>query len=59
MKNLKYNISVDFEVLASSEKEAEQILALELYRMIHKRGLEDIIDYDFIVFIPNEANTYS
>lgn len=50
----KWDIQVNFEVKANSEHEAEQLLALEIHRMLHKRGLQEIIDFDFIEFITGD-----
>ncbi len=50
----KWDIPVNFEVLANTEDEAEQIVAVEIHKMIKKRGLEDILDFDLIEYVPSE-----
>ena len=51
----KWDLPVNFEVLAPTEQEAEQMLADEIHKMIKRRGLEELIDFDFVEFIPSQA----
>lgn len=54
MRSIKWDIGVNFEVVANSEQEAEQLIALEIHRMLHKRGLQEVVDFDFIEFVSGE-----
>ena len=54
MQSLKWDVPINFEVMANTEQEAEQLIALEIHKMLQKRGLQEIIDFDLIEFLPGE-----
>lgn len=54
---MKWDLVLKFEVVANSEAEATGILATELYKMIKKRGLGDIIDFDFLEESDEDTNS--
>ena len=49
-----WDIPVNFEVKANTDDEAQQLIAVEVHKMIKRRGLEDIVDFDFIEFMESE-----
>lgn len=55
--NLKWDIPINFQVSADTEAEAESIIVQELYKMIKRRGLGELIDFDLFEFVAESENS--
>ena len=49
--NLKWDIPINFQVIANTESEADAMIVQELYKMIKRRGLGELIDFDLFEFV--------
>jgi hypothetical protein len=53
---VKFDIPINFTVLAESEQNAVLFVHKLLKSAIHRRGLGDIIEFEDFIFIANESS---
>lgn len=50
----KWDIPVNFTITATTEQEAEQLIIVEIYKMLNKRGLQEIVDFELIEYYSSD-----
>ena len=57
--NLKWDVPINFQIIANTETEAVSLIKQELDRMIKRRGLGELVDFDFFEFIGESEDSNS